>query len=160
MVGVGNDGPLTTRTHFVRFQIPPPSFLLNDIFIDMKIIITEEQFNLLSENKKITSKDVTKHIFNSLSDDQTEDWDFNDYHNVIKDFGKYWELVMLNPNNLEFNEDFDEDTVDEYIDLLDRGIELSPIVIDDENEIIDGNHRAQASLLNGSDIMAYRPISK
>ena len=126
----------------------------------MKIIITEEQFNLLSENKKITSKDVTKHIFNSLSDDQTEDWDFNDYHNVIKDFGKYWELVMLNPNNLEFNEDFDEDTVDEYIDLLDRGIELSPIVIDDENEIIDGNHRAQASLLNGSDIMAYRPISK
>lgn len=148
------------RTPFGRFSIPPPPFLLNDIFIDMKIIITEEQFNLLSENKKITSKDVTKHIFNSLSDDQTEDWDFNDYHNVIKDFGKYWELVMLNPNNLEFNEDFDEDTVDEYIDLLDRGIELSPIVIDDENEIIDGNHRAQASLLNGSDIMAYRPISK
>lgn len=116
-----------------------------------------EQF-LNESTDRFTSRDVTRSIFDSLSDEQIEDWSFEDYHKVIKKYGKYWKLEKVNPKSLKFNEDFDDDTVEDYLYSLENGKELSPITVDDKNEIIDGNHRAKASLIYGKDILAYLPI--
>ena len=115
-----------------------------------------------SKNKGLYStKDVTEHIWSLLDhDDWDNDWDFKDYHKTIKRFGKKWELIAIDPNELKFNEDFDEDMVEEYEDRIENGIELEPIVVDSKNEIIDGNHRAKASLNKGVSIQAYKPVSK
>jgi hypothetical protein len=50
---------------------------------------------------------------------------------MIKRYGKKWDLITLDPNDLKFNEDFDSDMVEEYEDNIDNGIELSPVVVDD-----------------------------
>jgi hypothetical protein len=117
---------------------------------------------ILTEGKKdnlYSSKDVTRHIWSLLDhDDYENDWDFNDYHKTIKRFGKKWELITIDPNELKFNEDFDEDMVEEYEDKIENGVELEPIVVDSNYELIDGNHRAQASLRQGVSIQAYKPV--
>lgn len=115
-----------------------------------------------SKNKGLYStKDVTEHIWSLLDhDDYDNDWDFKDYHKTIKRFGKKWDLIDIDPNELKFNEDFDEDMVESYEDSIENGIELEPIVVDSKNEIIDGNHRAKASLNKGVYIQAYKPVSR
>lgn len=115
-----------------------------------------------SKNKGLYSaKDVTEHIWSLLDhDDYDNDWDFKDYHKTIKHFGKKWDLIDIDPNELKFNEDFDEDMVEEYEDSIENGIELEPIVVDSKNEIIDGNHRAKACLNKGVSIQAYKPVSR
>jgi hypothetical protein len=111
------------------------------------------------KNDYYSSMDVTYHIWNLLDhNDLDNDWDFNDYHRMIKRYGKKWDLITLDPNDLKFNEDFDDDMVEEYEDNIDNGIELSPVVVDIDNEIVDGNHRAKASLNRGKMILGYRPI--
>ena len=113
---------------------------------------------LNESTKRFTSFDVTNHIFNSLSEEQRDDWSFDDYHKVIKNFGNYWKLEKIDPSNLKFNEEFDKERIQHYLEMLENNIELPAIVIDNKNEIIDGNHRAKASLLYGKNILVYSPI--
>lgn len=115
---------------------------------------------LINESTNVDSVYVTTHIFDILSDEQKEDWSFDDYHKAIKNFGDSWKLEKINPKYLKFNEDFDKERIQYYLNLLKKDTELSPIVIDNKNEIIDGNHRAKASLIYGKDILAYSPILK
>ena len=116
-----------------------------------------KQFN--ESTNTIDSVHVATHIFELLSDEQKGDWSFDDYHKVIKKFGDSWRLERINPKTLKFNEDFDKESVQYYLNLLKNDTELTPIVIDNKNEIIDGNHRAKASLIYDKDILAYSPIS-
>ena len=126
----------------------------------MKYINLFENF-ILTEGKNdyYTATYVTDHIWSLLDhSDYDNDWNFNDYYNTIKSYGKKWEMIDIDPNELKFNENFDEDMVEEYEDNIENGIELEPIVVDSHNEIIDGNHRAKASLNQGKMISGYKPI--
>ena len=116
-------------------------------------------FENFTDNEIFSAEYVTDQIWNLLDHSYYEnDWDWNDYYKTIKRFGKKWKFIEIDPNELKFNEDFDEDMVEEYEDNIENGIELKPIVVDSKNEIIDGNHRAQASLRQGVSIMAYKSI--
>lgn len=117
-------------------------------------------FENFTDNEIFSAEYVTDQIWNLLDhSDYENDWDWNDYYKTIKRFGKKWEFIEIDPNELKFNEDFDEYMVEEYEDNIENGIELKPIVVDSKNEIIDGNHRAQASLKQGVSIMAYKALS-
>jgi hypothetical protein len=107
-----------------------------------------------------TPREVAEHIYNLLTPEQQEenDWDFNEYYNTIKSFGKKYELIDINPNELKFNEDLDPDTVEDYEYLMSDNSPIPEIVIDANNEIIDGNHRAKAAMNLGRTIKAYKAI--
>jgi hypothetical protein len=120
-----------------------------------RFILTE------SNNDYYSAAYVTEHIWNLLDhEDYENDWGFNDYYKTIKNIGKKWELIDIDPNELKFNEDFDDYKVEEYEEMIDDGVELEPIVVDINNEIVDGNHRAKASLNKGKMIIGYKPIKQ
>ena len=110
-----------------------------------------------SINDTYSAKKIAEYVYNRLSDEQKEnnDWDFEEYYNTIKSFGDKYKLININPSELKFNEDFDKYTIEEYEDKLNNGEKLPPIVIDKHFEIIDGNHRAKASLNLNKNIDAY-----
>lgn len=124
--------------------------------MDIKKIINEELYKLY------TAEYVAEYIYNSLSDEQKEDndWSFNEYYQTIKNFGNNFTLTPINPQKLKFNEDFDVDTVEEYKERIQNGEIIPPIVIDSNYEIIDGNHRAKASLDLGKEINAFIPYNR
>jgi hypothetical protein len=109
-----------------------------------------------------TAEEIAKHIYNLLTPEQQEenDWNFNDYYNTIKGFGEAYELIDINPNDLKFNEDFYFDTVENYEYLMKQNSPIPEIVIDADNGIIDGNHRAKAAMNLGKTIKAYRAIQQ
>ena len=123
----------------------------------MKSMMRFETSVITESKKTYTAKYVAKHIWDLL-DHEDNDWGFKEYYDTIQNFGDKWELIDIDPNELEFNEDFDEYTVEDYEDNIDDNITLNPIVIDGDNDIIDGNHRAKASLNKGITIKAYKPI--
>lgn len=112
---------------------------------------------LLSESELYSSKEVANIIYNQLDYIEDNDWGFSDYHKYIKSYGDKWELVNLNPNELKYNEDFDLDTVNDYEFKIQDGENIEPIVVDKNNEIIDGNHRAEASRKMGINVKVLRP---
>ncbi len=124
----------------------------------IKQIIREEIDDYRGNIK--TPREIAEHIYNLLTPEQQEenDWDFNEYYNTIKSFGKKYELIDINPNELKFNEDLNPDTVEDYEYLINNNSPIPEIVIDANNEIIDGNHRAKAAMNLGRTIKAFRAI--
>jgi hypothetical protein len=114
-----------------------------------------KRFN--ESSSSYSARDVADHIWSLLDhEDYDNDWDFNDYYRTIKNIGSDWDLIDIDPNELKFNEDFDEYRVEEYEEMIDDGVDLEPIVVDSKNEIVDGNHRAKACLNMGCSVRAYR----
>ena len=111
--------------------------------------------------KFYTSKDVVKYVKGI----------HNEYHleePILKH--KVWELKMVEVSKLNTPENYDQD--DPYKRLIDPDwdhivgittsqIERKPVVIDDRNWILDGNHRAIAARIrNMKWIPAYVPVVK
>lgn len=122
--------------------------------MDIYKIINEEV------NKQYPAKYVANHVYNLLSDEQKQenDWSFDDYHKTIRNFGENYVLISLDPKELKYNEDFDVDTLEDYKYSIEAGETIPPIVVDSNKEIIDGNHRAKASMDLGKKINAFIPV--
>jgi hypothetical protein len=125
----------------------------------LKQLIKELIRESLSNDILYSAQEVTDLIYNQLDYVEDNDWTFNDYYKFIKNHGKKWKLIKINPNELKYNEDINQETVEDYEWKIESNEEIIPIVIDINKEIIDGNHRATASKNLGKDIKAFIPVS-
>ncbi len=113
--------------------------------------------------KYYTARDVAYHIYNLLGSEQQEenDWGFQDYYNAVKRWGKTWVLREVNPNDLrEITPDSELNamTVQNYVDDINNGKDIPPIVVMKDRVIIDGNHRAKAAKITDKNIKAFIPV--
>ena len=107
--------------------------------------------------KTLTSDEIYDYILklsNKFNDENTE--------NVLEFLNKYdeFELVTVSIDELEIEQPaINTKKVDEYIKLFKETNKYPPIVIDNDYNIIDGYHRANALKKIGlSKIKAYVPV--
>lgn len=112
----------------------------------MKYLKLFEDFNL---NDKIPSNEVIDHVMSIHSN--VEDFDEGDLLERILRHD-YYEYKIMNIEDIDGYDDFqiDYDVVDEYIEMYENGkTDYPPIVLDDNNYIIDGTHRINALIEMG-----------